>query len=75
MFWKRKVEIVQGPLGPLSREPEPANEIFTLMLDLLRDAEKWNNQQEYKITLAILKELEDVIQTYRNIHAKCDGTI
>lgn len=65
MFWNRKIEIVQGPLGPLSRQPEPANGVFELMLDLLRDAEKWDNQQEYKITLAILSELEDVIQTYR----------
>ena len=65
MFWKRKIEIIQGSFDPLSRESEPASGIFELMMELLRDAEKWDNQQEYKIALAIMGELEDVIQTYR----------
>lgn len=62
MFWKRKKETSHGALGPLSVPPTPPKKEFETMLEMLRDAEKYNNAGENEVSDAILTHLCEYIE-------------
>ena len=64
MEWIREEKISIGHLGPTLDIPLPARKEFVNMLELLKDAEKYNNQGENKITIGVLKNLNIYIEEY-----------
>lgn len=66
MFWKREQIIKNGTLGPLLSIPQPPKKEFELMLELLRDAEKYDCRNEIDIRNNILTNLREYIEKYQN---------
>jgi hypothetical protein len=64
MFWKRKEKVIHGQLGPLLEIPTPPKKDFETMLELLRDAEKFDNAGEKDVSNATLKNLCEFIEWY-----------
>lgn len=66
MFWKRKTKIVNSCLGPIAIPPVPARPIFIEMFELLRDAEKFDNQGYKNSCKIVLDRLSEVSKSYEN---------
>ena len=68
MFWKRKKKVNHYPngLGPLLEIPIPPKKEYKNMLELLRDAEKYDVQGEKEIAKDKLKVLTKYITEYCN---------
>lgn len=65
MFWKREDKKEQTPLGLIiSIPPIPPKKEFTTMLELLRDAEKYDTSGEPEVSKKILSDLCDFILKY-----------
>jgi hypothetical protein len=64
MFWKREKTITYSPVGPLLQIQPPPKKDFQTMLELLRDAEKFDNSGEKDVSNATLKNLCEFIQSY-----------
>ncbi len=68
MFWKREERInhYTNGLGPLLEIPVPPQKEYKAILELLRDAEKYDNQGEKEIAKDTLKVLSKHILEYCN---------
>ncbi len=64
MFWKRKEEVITGSLEPHLAFPIPTKKEYKNMLELLRDAEKYDIAGEKEIAKNTLKTLNDYIIEY-----------
>jgi hypothetical protein len=65
MFWKRKEKIECEYLGHIvCPPPPPPKKEFETMLELLRDAEKFDNAGEKDVSNATLKYLGEFIERY-----------
>lgn len=69
MFWKRKTILVNSNIGqvPLMRNPPPPppKKEFETMLEILRDAEKFDNANEIDVRNNTLQNLVDYINDFR----------
>lgn len=68
MFWKRKEKTIHVLGGAIKQIPVPAKKEFETMLELLRDAEKFDIADEKELSLITLSNLYDYIKSYI---AKC----
>lgn len=66
MFWKREKEVVSGSLGPLLIPPIPAKKEFKTMLEILRDAEKYDTVNDIEVRNALLTTLCEHIEAFKN---------
>lgn len=66
MFWNRKKQIVNS-IGrlPLEVPPVPPKKEFATMLEMLRDAEKYDNESEKEASEAILTALTEYIERFK----------
>lgn len=65
MFWKRKERIEHTAKGHIFiPPPPPSKKDFETMLELLRDAEKFDNTGEKDVSDATLKNLCEFIERY-----------
>jgi hypothetical protein len=65
MFWKRKEKITHTAKGHIFiPPPPPPKKDFETMLELLRDAEKFDNAGEKDVSNATLKNLCEFIERY-----------
>jgi hypothetical protein len=64
MIWIRKQELINGGCGITEMPKTPAKKEFENMLELLRDAEKFNNLGENDISASILTKLREYIENY-----------
>jgi hypothetical protein len=65
MFWKRETKIVKGSLGPLLIPPIPAKREFQTMLEILRDAEKYDNGNDIEVRNVLLTTLCEHIEIFK----------
>ncbi|MBU0941738.1 MAG: hypothetical protein KKD36_09940 [Bacteroidetes bacterium] len=65
MFWKRETKIVKGSLGPLLSFPIPAKREFQTMLEILRDAEKYDNGNDIEVRNVLLSTLCEHIEIFK----------
>ena len=65
MFWKREPKIVKGSLGPLLIPPIPAKREFQTMLEILRDAEKYDTGKDIEVRNVLLTTLCEHIETFK----------
>lgn len=67
MFWKRKTKLVNSNLGlgPLILPQSPPKKEFETMLEILRDAEKFDNANEIDVRNNTLQNLVDYINEFR----------
>lgn len=65
MFWKRESKIVKGSLGPLLITPIPPKREFQTMLEILRDAEKYDNGNDIEFRNALLTTLIEHIEIFK----------
>lgn len=63
-FWKRKEKITRGTLGPLLMPPIPPRKEFETMLEILRDAEKFDNNGEKSVSNSTLRTLCEFIEVH-----------
>ena len=66
MFWKRKNESTKSELGIILNVPMPAKKEFETMLELLRDAEKYDSAGGLKASHNILNDLKEYITDFQN---------
>lgn len=66
MFWKRETKIVKGSLGPLLIPPIPAKREFQTMLEILRDAEKYDNGNDIEVRDVLLSTLCEQIDMFKS---------
>lgn len=65
MDWTRTEKVNHdGRLGPTLDIPLPPRKEFVNMLELLKDAEKYNSQEEDRISIGILENLKTYINEY-----------
>ena len=65
MFWKRKERIEQTAKGHIFiPPPPPPKKEFEIMLEILRDAEKFDNAGEKDVSNATLKTLCEFIERH-----------
>lgn len=67
MFWKRKQEVIHGGLGLLSKIPTPPKKQFATMLEILKDAEKYDNEGEKELSNKMLINLCEYINKFIDI--------
>ena len=66
MFWNRKKQVVSSIGGlPLEVPPIPPKKEFATMLELLRDAEKYDNESEKEASEAVLTTLCEYIERFK----------
>jgi len=65
MFWNRKEKVVIGNLGPLLMPPIPAKREFETMLEILKDAEKYDNGNDIEVRNALLTTLCEHIEVFK----------
>jgi len=65
MFWKRKEKVVIGNLGPFLVPPIPAKREFETMLEILRDAEKYDTGNDIEVRNALLTTLCEHIEIFK----------
>lgn len=65
MFWKRKEKVVIGSLGPLLIPPIPAKREFETMLEILRDAEKYDTGNNIEVRNVLLTTLCEHIEIFK----------
>lgn len=65
MFWKREQEIRNGELGPLIMPTDPPKKEFKTMLEMLKDAEKYDNAGELDVSKSTLTALCKYIEKYK----------
>lgn len=65
MFWKRKQKISIGAVGLLQTPPTPPKKEFTTMLEMLRDAEKYDTENEKDCRDTILTGLSEYIDKFK----------
>jgi len=67
MFWRRKTKVVNSNIGlrPLILPPPPPKKEFETMLEILRDAEKYDNANEIDVRNNTLQNLVDYINDFR----------
>ena len=63
-FWKRKKNTVKGALGEINLPPFPARKEFVTMLEMLRDAEKYDVRDEKGCRDMVLNGLCDYIKEF-----------
>lgn len=66
MFWKREDKTVKTGFGEIPVPKIPARPIFVEMLELLRDAEKFDNQGYKDSCKTVLNRLSEVAKNYDN---------
>lgn len=64
MFWKRKERIEFTAKGNIFMPPPPPKKEFETMLEILRDAEKFDNAGEKDVSNSTLKTLSEFIECY-----------
>ena len=65
MFWKREEKTTLGALGMLEIPPMPPKKQFATMLEMLRDSEKYDNEGEKDVSIAMLTNLCEFIERYK----------
>ena len=65
MFWKRKEKVVKGRFGPLLIPPIPAKKEFEIMLEILRDAEKYDTGNDIEVRNVLLTTLCEHIEIFK----------
>lgn len=65
MFWKRKQKTTIGALGPIQIPPIPPKKEFSTMLEMLRDAEKYDTENESECRDTILTGLCEYIERFK----------
>lgn len=65
MFWKREKIVTNGALGMLEIIPIKPKKEFETMLQMLRDAEKYDNATEKDVSIALLTNLCEYIERYK----------
>ena len=66
MFWNRKEKTVYNGLGILELPPVPAKKEFSTMLEMLKDAEKYDSENENECRDVILNGLCDYIERFKS---------
>lgn len=61
--WKRKVIVTPGSLGPVFQDIKPKDE-FVNMIDILREAERYDSIGEIDLRDSHLKVLTDYIEFF-----------
>jgi len=64
MFWKRKIQNRPNSLGPTFIISSPTKPEFETMLEILRDAEKFDNSGEVEVSINTLETLNKYIENY-----------
>lgn len=67
MFWKRKEKIEVGSLGPIYTTQNPTKKEFENMLEILREAEKFDSIGEYYLAEEQLQVLKRYIDKYAEL--------
>ena len=65
MFWNKKVKTTNGALGLLQIPPIPPKKEFSTMLEMLRDAEKYDTESEKECRDTILTGLCEYIEKFK----------
>jgi hypothetical protein len=69
MFWKRETKAVNSNIGQVllmrNPPPPPPKKEFETMLEILRDAEKYDNANEIDVRNNTLQNLVDYINDFR----------
>lgn len=65
MFWKREKKTAVGSLGMLEIPPMLPKKQFSIMLEMLRDSEKYDNDGETEVSIAMLTNLCEFIERYK----------
>lgn len=65
MFWKREQKTAVGSLGMWEIPPIPPKKQFTTMLKMLMDSEKYDNDGEKEVSIAMLTNLCEFIERYK----------
>jgi hypothetical protein len=65
MFWKREQKTTIGDLGMLEILPMPQKKQFATMMEMLRDSEKYDNEGEKDVSIAMLTNLCEFIERYK----------
>lgn len=65
MFWKREKRTTVGVLGVMEMPPIPPKKQFATMLEILRDAEKYDNEGDKEVSDAMLTNLCEFIERYK----------
>ena len=65
MFWKKEKKVVIGSLGPLLILPIPAKREFNVMLEILRDAEKYDTGNDIEVRNVLLTTLSEHIEIFK----------
>lgn len=65
MFWTREPKKAVGALGMLEIQPIPPKKEFGTMLEMLRDSEKYDNNGEKDVSIAMLTNLCEFIERYK----------
>jgi len=65
MFWKRKEKTTIGALGQIQIPPIPPKKEFSTMLEMLRDAEKYDTENENECRDTILTGLCEYIERFK----------
>lgn len=65
MFWKRKKQTTIGSLRQLQIPPIPHKKEFSTMLEMLRDAEKYDTENENECRDVILTGLCEYIERFK----------
>lgn len=66
MFWSRKEKIITGTLGPIKTCPVPAKPAFVTMLEILKDAEKYDNENNNDVRDVLLTILCEKIEIFKS---------
>ncbi len=66
MYWKRKEKTTIGELGLMLTPPVPPKKEFSTMLEMLRDAEKYDAESENECRDTILTGLCEYIERFKD---------
>jgi hypothetical protein len=64
MFWSRKDKNINTRIGPILVPPIPPKREFNIMLEILRDSEKYDNEGERELSKKMLLSLKEYIDEY-----------
>ncbi len=68
MILKREEKVSHGGLGKVLIPLIPQKKQFSTMLEMLRDAEKYDNEGEKDVSDAMLTNLCEFIERYKDTH-------
>lgn len=67
MIWKRQLKVKKIGRYIDIEKPKPAKKEFEIMLNLLKDAEELDSNNQVELSLEVLKMLRKTIKKYENL--------